>query len=387
MIHYAKGNSAVRRETAFFKSKAESVCKILVICLLSFSANTYFKNVSSTLAVLSAKMLVPNLSIISVTETENYNANKTDNTISDITIADNSSSTFAVSDSIGTTPQDIIKLSELYKKEYSNAKHDGRIIEKTYDKKSATSVFENITVRNTTPSHSINIEKSLNEKADLHITDKSKPTVLIFHTHTTESYQMINEGWYTKAYPTRHDDKNQNMVRIGNAICEELEKNGIGVIHDTEIHDRKYTGAYDNSRKTVEKILKDNPTIQIVLDVHRDAIQQSDGTKIKPTFTYNGKKAAQVMIIAGCEDGKIENFPNWEKNLTFALQLHKEIETMFPQMMRPVLFSARKYNMDVVPCSVLLEFGSDSNTLAEAEYSGRLVGMALSEYIEKYSEE
>ena len=376
----------MRRETAFFKSKAETVCKFLVICLLSFSANTYFKNISSTLAVLSAEMLVPNLSLISVTETENYNTNKTDNTVSDIIIADNSASTVATSDRIGTTPTDIIKLSEAYKKEYGNAKHDGKIIEKTYDRKSATSVFENITVRNTTPSHSINIEKSLNEKADLKITDKSKPTVLIFHTHTTESYQMINEGWYTKAYPTRHDDKNQNMVRVGNAICEELEKKGIGVIHDTEIHDRKYTGAYDNSRKTVEKILKDNPTIQIVLDVHRDAIQQSDGTKIKPTFTYNGKKAAQVMIIAGCEDGKIENFPNWEKNLTFALQLHKEIETMFPQMMRPVLFSARKYNMDVVPCSVLLEFGSDANTLAEAEYSGRLVGMALSEYIEKNSE-
>lgn len=373
----------MRKETEFFKSKAETVCKFLVICLLSFSANTYFKNISSTLAVLSAEMLVPNLSLISVTETENYNTNKTDNTVSDIIIADNSASTVASSDRIGTTPTDIIKLSEAYKKEYGNAKHDGKIIEKTYDRKSATSVFENITVRNTTPSHSINIEKSLNEKADLNITDKSKPTVLIFHTHTTESYQMINEGWYTKAYPTRHDDKNQNMVRVGNAICEELEKKGIGVIHDTEIHDRKYTGAYDNSRKTVEKILKENPTIQIVLDVHRDAIQQSDGTKIKPTFTYNGKKAAQVMIIAGCEDGKIEDFPNWEKNLTFALQLHKEIETMFPQMMRPVLFSARKYNMDVVPCSVLLEFGSDSNTLAEAEYSGRLVGMALSEYIEK----
>ena len=173
------------------------------------------------------------------------------------------------------------------------------------------------------------------------------------------------------------------MVRVGDAICQELEKSGIGVIHDTEIHDLKYTGAYDNSRKTVEKILKENPTVQIVLDVHRDAIEQSDGTKIKPTFTYNGKKAAQLMIIAGCQDGKVKDFPNWEQNLTFALQLHEKTETMFPKMMRPILFSARKYNMDVVPCSVLLEFGSDSNTLAEAEYSGHLFGRALSAYIQE----
>lgn len=374
----------------FFSKNTEAVCALLAVFAISLTSNIYFKNASAHVALASAYVLVPDFNFKSNSDEKNIqtnNSDKADYGVNDISISDNTDtqSIEVISDN-DSTPPDITELAKQYKQKYANAKHDGEVVEKTYDKKNATSIFGNVTVRNTTASHSINIEKSLNQEANLKISDKSKPTVLIFHTHTTESYLPANDGWYTNSYPTRHDDKKQNMVRVGDAICEELEKNGIGVIHDTQIHDHKYTGAYDNSRKTVEKILKENPSIQIVLDVHRDAIKQSDGTKIKPTFTYNGRKAAQVMIIAGCQDGKVKSFPNWEQNLTFALQLHKQIETMYPTMMRPILFAGRKYNMDVVPCSVLLEFGSDSNTLAEAEYSGHLVGRALSEYIEKIQE-
>ncbi len=381
-----KGYEAVSREPKFFKGDGGAFCALAVIASVLAVLNINFKQAAVNTAFACANILTPKIKIYSKAEIKKItteNSSKS-NGINDIPITDSREEpSVEASSDIYATPKDILELAQAYTNEYSQKKHDGKIVEKTYDKTSATSVFKNITVRNTTSSHSINIEKSLNEKAKLNISDKSQPTVLIFHTHTTESYQMTNEGWYTRSYPTRHNEKNQNMVRVGDAICQELEKSGIGVIHDTEIHDLKYTGAYDNSRKTVEKILKENPTVQIVLDVHRDAIEQSDGTKIKPTFTYNGKKAAQLMIIAGCQDGKVKDFPNWEQNLTFALQLHEKTETMFPKMMRPILFSARKYNMDVVPCSVLLEFGSDSNTLAEAEYSGHLFGRALSAYIQE----
>jgi len=245
----------------------------------------------------------------------------------------------------------------------------------------ATSTFGNIAVRNTTPSHSINIESSLNAPLELHISDKSKPTALIYHTHTTEAYEMLDEGWFTNSYSTRSRDPSINMVRVGDAICEELEKQGIGVIHDTKIHDLKYTGAYDHSRATITKIIEDNPTIQISIDVHRDAIHNSDTRRTKPVTEINGKKAAQVMIIAGCQDGRVEHFEGWEKNLTFDLRFQQTAETMFPTLMRPVLFSGRKYNMDLLPCSALFEFGSDSNTLEEAEYSGHLIGQALARFI------
>ena len=260
----------------------------------------------------------------------------------------------------------------------------GTIVEKQYDSANATAVFKNITVRNTTPSHGIDIQSALEKPVALSVENKAEPTVLIFHTHTTECYEMLNLGWYTADYVTRSDDPARNMVRVGTALCEELEKMGIGVIHDTQIHDAKYTGAYDRSRASIEKIMQENPSIKVVIDVHRDAIKQSDGTRVKPTATVNGKKAAQIMIIAGCEDGKVTSFPSWEENLTFALHLQEIAETEYPGLMRPILFSARKYNMDVTPCSVLLEMGSDSNTLEEAEYSGRLIGTALGKLVTEY---
>lgn len=286
---------------------------------------------------------------------------------------------------ITDTPQDILEMQKAAEAQLTNADKGGNVIEKQYDSANATAVFKNITVRNTTPSHGIDIQSALAKTMPLSVENKAEPTVLIFHTHTTETYEMLNLGWYAADYVTRSDDPTRNMVRVGTALCEELEKMGIGVIHDTQIHDAKYTGAYDRSRESIEKIMQENPSIKVVIDVHRDAIKQSDGTRVKPTATINGKKAAQIMIIAGCEDGKVTSFPSWEENLTFALRLQEIAETEYPGLMRPILFSARKYNMDITPCSVLLEMGSDSNTLEEAEYSGRLIGTALGKLVEAYA--
>lgn len=289
-------------------------------------------------------------------------------------------------DSETDTPADILLMMREAETAFASAEKGGNIVEKQYDAANATDTYGNITVRNTTSSHTIDIQSAVEKQASLSVADKSAPTVLIFHTHTTESYELLNYGWYSTDYITRSDSPDRNMVRVGTAICEELTKMGIGVLHDTEIHDTKYTGAYDRSRESITQIMAENPTVQVVIDVHRDAIQQSDGTRIKPTAEIGGKKAAQIMIIAGCEDGKVTDFPNWEQNLTFALQLQQTAETKYPGLMRPVLFSARKYNMDVTPCSVLLEVGSDSNTLEEAEYSGHLIGKALGELILQYTE-
>ena len=178
------------------------------------------------------------------------------------------------------------------------------------------------------------------------------------------------------------------MLRVGKEICREIETLGYKVIHDTEIHDLSYNGAYAHSREKVEEYLKKYPTIQIVLDIHRDAIQQSDGTKIKPTATIQGKKAAQIMIISGCQEkgNPIENFPGWRYNLTFAVHLQNKLETMFQGITRPLYFCPRKYNMNVSHCSLLVEVGSDANTLEEAVYTGRCLGVALGEIMKEYEE-
>lgn len=284
---------------------------------------------------------------------------------------------------ITRTPDDILALVKKYTELFKNDKKDGTIKSVTYEKAGATHIFKNVRVKNTTETKTLNIEKVLSEPLELSI-DKSKPAVLIFHSHTSEGYEMIERDWYAQDYTSRSNDESINIVRVGTEIADYLEKLGYTVIHDKTIHDRSYSDSYPNSRKTIEKHLTEHPEIQIVLDIHRDSITENDGDKIKPVNTIGGKKAAQLMIITGAEEGKIKDFPEWEYNLRFALQLQKKCETMFPGLMRPVLFSQRKYNMDMTRFSLLIEMGSEANTLEEACYSGRMLAAALASLMDEY---
>lgn len=281
-------------------------------------------------------------------------------------------------DTLTKTPEDIQQLIDKAKADSANDKKDGNIIRKQYAQSTVTKKIGNVLVRNNTDTQqNLDLEQILQDKPKITVNDKSKPAVLIFHTHTTESYEMLDRGWYAQDYITRSNSPDRNMVRVGTEIKQQLEQAGYGVIHDTRIHDEKYTGAYAHSAKSVEEYLKKYPEIQIVLDVHRDAIEQDDGTRIKPTANILGKDAAQIMIISGCEEGKVTGFPDWKKNLTFALELQSVCEEMYPGLMRPLYFCQRKYNMNLSPNNLLVEMGSSANTLEEAAYSGRLLGNAL----------
>lgn len=287
---------------------------------------------------------------------------------------------------ITLTPDDIVELIEKYTELFKNDRKDGNIKSVTYEKAGATHIFENVRVKNTTDTKTLNIEKVLSEPLELSV-DKSKPAVLIFHSHTSEGYEMIERDWYAQDYTARSNDENRNIVRVGTEIANYLTELGYTVIHDKTIHDDSYSDSYPNSRKTVEKHLAEHPEIQIVLDIHRDSITQNNGDKVKPVNMIGGKKAAQLMIITGAEEGKVKNFPDWEYNLRFALQLQKKCETMFPGLMRPVLFSQRKYNMDMTHFSLLIEMGSEANTLEEACYSGRMLAAALASLMDDYLKE
>ena len=313
-----------------------------------------------------------------VTQTQSVSKSETTAAKAEVTTAKPEAS-----DDITETPSDIRILIEKYKELFASDKRDGDIQTSTYITKGATHIFENVRVRNTTETKTLNIESVLSEPLDLKI-DKSKPAVLIFHSHTSEGYEMIEREWYAEGYIPRSNDENLNVVRVGTEIADYLRSMGYTVIHDKTIHDDNYSDSYPNSRKTVAKHLEEHPEIQIVLDIHRDSISLDNGTKIKPLNTINGKKAAQLMIITGAEEGKVEDFPDWEHNLRFALNLQKECETLFEGLMRPVLFSQRKYNMDMTRFSLLIEMGSEANTLEEACYSARLFAAALGSLMERY---
>lgn len=280
-------------------------------------------------------------------------------------------------------PEDVLKLMKQAEKDYEDYKESGKIIEKDYSKQNATSEFDGLYVRNTTLEHDIDIQKYLNGRVYANI-DKKEPAVLIYHTHTTETYELLDRGYYSNERSSRSVNSAENMVRVGDEISKVLEKNGYKTIHDKTIYDEKYSGAYERSCENISKILKENPSIQIVLDIHRDAIYQKDGSRVKLVTEINGQKAAQIMIVSGCEDGNVTNFPNWEKNLSFAVQLQNKLKNDNPQLVRPLMFCSRKYNMHLTPCSLLIEFGTDANTLSEAVYSAELFAESLSELLKEY---
>ena len=172
---------------------------------------------------------------------------------------------------------------------------------------------------------------------------------------------------------------------IGDQIADQLEQAGIGVIHDSTIHDYpSYTGAYERSAETVKNLLVQYPSIRIVLDIHRDAIG-GDGIIKQPVAEIGGRKAAQVMIISGCDDGSM-NMPDYLKNFRFACLLQQQLESDYPTLTRPILFDYRKYNQDLTTGSILIEVGSHGNTLEQVSCSGELIGKSLARALGKLEE-
>lgn len=208
---------------------------------------------------------------------------------------------------------------------------------------------------------------------------EDQPQVLIMHTHTTESYQPENVSYYDKDYICRTTDSDKNMTAVGDAMTEVFESRGIRVYHDTTVHDYpSYNGSYDRSRVTVADILEKYPSIKVVLDVHRDAIEREGGEIIAPTAEINGKSCAQVMMICGCDDGTM-NMPECMKNLRTAALFEQYMESAYPGLTRPVLYDYRKYNQDMTTGSLLIEVGGHGNSLSQAVYAGRLSADAISD--------
>lgn len=325
--------------------------------------------------------------IISGEDADNNNTSQEEpqEVMNSINVEDSSDDT-----DLTATPSDIKAVMDETARVIETEKVKGKTSEENYTGGGTIVSFEDIQVQNKIPTsfYNLDIENLLEQKAELSIKDISKPSILIYHSHTTESYTLLDVGYYTESTDLKTKDTGLNMVRVGDEICKVLESKGFNVIHDREIHDLSYNEAYDSSRKSMSEYLEQYPSIEITIDVHRDSITYKDGTKVKPTAEINGKKAARMMIISGCEYGRVKNFPDWEYNLRFSTAVTDKINELYPGLMRPILFSERKYNMDLTKNSFLLEIGTDGNTLDEACYSGRLFANALSDMLlEEYTEE
>ena len=192
------------------------------------------------------------------------------------------------------------------------------------------------------------------------------PTVLILHSHATESYTQSKGENYKESSDYRTLDENYNMISIGEHLAEKLKEGGLGVIHAKDLHDYpSYSSSYVNSRKTVKAYLEKYPTIQLVLDLHRDAADDGFGGQMDTSATVDGKESARLMMVVGTNAGGM-NHPNWEENLALALKLHVVLEKRYPGLCRTISFRKQRFNQDLSPGAMLIEVGAAGNTHAEA---------------------
>ncbi len=210
--------------------------------------------------------------------------------------------------------------------------------------------------------------------------DSGEPTVLIVHSHATECFTKGPGEEFDCHALFRSKDTNYNMVSIGDALAEQLEAAGIQVIHDRTLHDyMNYDGAYDSSRKSVEEYLELYPSIQIVLDLHRDALQNADGSYYAPLAMVDGQEAAQLMLVMGTNATYYH--PNWQQNLSLALKLQALMEQEAPGLTRSTALRPGRYNQDLSTGYILIECGSAGNTHAQVLRSVPVLASAIIELV------
>ena len=209
------------------------------------------------------------------------------------------------------------------------------------------------------------------------------PQVLIVHTHGSEAYTPDGTDTYVATGECRTTDTEKSVVRVGDEIAKVLTEMGLTVVHDTGLYDYpEYNGAYDRSLAAVEGWLEQYPTIQVVLDVHRDALIGADGTVYKPITTINGESCAQVMLVMG--SNALYDHPGWLENLALAVQVQKEMNTLWPTLARPIGLRENRYNQQTAPGAMLVEVGSHGNTLQEALAAARMFARALGAVLLEY---
>ena len=235
-------------------------------------------------------------------------------------------------------------------------------------------------VRNCTDLDNDFVMEQMNTPTDIKLDLSSEePQVLIMHTHASESYLMDDSGYYDSSYTSRTTDATKSVVAVGQRIAEKLAESGICVIHDGTLHDHPYyNGAYARAEETVTQILAAYPSIKVVLDIHRDGIEETDGTPVAAVTEINGREAAQVMIISAA-DHAYYCVPNYLENFRFACLLQDSMESADPGITRPVLFEYCQYNQHLTTGSLLIEIGSHGNTLEQALYTGELIGESIAQ--------
>lgn len=206
--------------------------------------------------------------------------------------------------------------------------------------------------------------------------DDGVPRVLILHTHGTECYTRQEDETFELQPNYRTLDEDYNMLSVGAEVTRLLEEAGIQVIQDRELHDYpSFNSSYMNAREATEENLEENPTVSLVLDLHRDAADTPTG-QMDTSAQVNGQESAQVMIVVGSDAGGLEH-PGWQDNLALGLKLQAQLDQMYPGLCRPLNVCTQRFNEDLSPGALLIEVGAAGNSHEEAMVAARALAEGI----------
>lgn len=265
----------------------------------------------------------------------------------------------------------VIKEKEVIK---TMSKLDNMNLSVTDNNKMQTISFFNNMLLNYSSNRKINIENMLKKNISL---TKLSDKILIYNTHTSESYANSENFKFSYTGTYRSMDANYNVLKVAKEFESSLKQRNFSVYHDTTPHDYgTYTSAYAKSRITAKNAIDNHEGYGVVIDLHRDAL----GDLTKGVYTeVNGVKVAQLMFVMGVGTDTSKN-PYWEENLSLAIQLQKLANQYYPGLFRAMIIRNSLYNQDINKNSLLLEVGTTGNTLDEAILATRCFANVLNEF-------
>lgn len=238
-----------------------------------------------------------------------------------------------------------------------------------------------IILHNSDDEVSIDIGDVTDDLKDIQLTGDG-PQILIYHTHATESYKPSSQFNY-KPDNSRTTDTNFNVVRVGEQLAYYLKKDyGVDVYHDTTLHDYpSYNDSYANSLASIQKDMKQYPTLKMFLDIHRNAYGSSN-VNPNDSVTIDGKSVARIMMVIGTGQG-FKDKPNYKENYKLALKLKGELDKVAPGISKGIMVKTGRYNQHVSTNAVLIEVGSDHNTLDEALEATKYLAKAIADIVKQ----
>lgn len=212
-------------------------------------------------------------------------------------------------------------------------------------------------------------------KPDIKIENKN---ILIFHTHSCESYEPSEKYQYTQTGNYRTTDLNYTVTRVGTELENYLKQYNLNVVHNSSYHDYpSYTGSYTRSLQTVENMLQTTPS-DIIIDLHRDAIGARPD--YAPTVKIGEDYCAQIMFVIGTNEGGLFH-PNWSENLKFAVKVQEKAEEMYPGLFKPIMLTKSRYNQHTGKYANIIEVGATGNTLEQCLTSMKYLSAVMNEIL------